>query len=350
MAVVERGDRRLLPIGGRPEQDRRSRWKTGLLVGIALIGIAFALRATASDATGQLLGIAARDAVTLAISVVIESLPFVFLGIGLSIVVQVWLPPQLLLRRLPRDPLLRRAVLSLLGVLLPVCECGNLPLARGLMSRGLSVSDSMTFLLAAPILNPVTIITTYQAFGWADGILASRILGGFVVANLIGWLYSRNPAPDAMLTDRFQRACAANRANPRSGDRVRRSVRLFADETSAMLPALFVGSAIAGLIQVAVSRDLLVTLGGNPVWSVFALMLLAFVVALCSSVDAFFILALGSAFTPGAVIAFLLFGPMIDIRMLAMLRTTFTTRALVQLTALVALLVAAIGLGVNLLA
>ncbi|BDI24052.1 hypothetical protein L3i23_28280 [Herbiconiux sp. L3-i23] len=140
------------------------------------------------------------------------------------------------------------------------------------------------------------------------------------------------------------------RATPKSGDRVRRSVRLFADETSAMLPALFVGSAIAGIIQVAVSRDLLVTLGGNPVWSVFALMLLAFVVALCSNVDAFFILALGSAFTPGAVIAFLLFGPMIDIKMLAMMRTTFTTRTLVQLTALVALLVAAIGLGVNLLA
>jgi uncharacterized protein len=317
---------------------------------VLAFALAMALRATAPESTGELLGVAARDAVTLAISVVIESLPFVFLGIVLSIVVQVWLPPQLLLRRLPRNPVLRRAALSLLGVLLPVCECGNLPLARGLMSRGLSVSDSMTFLLAAPILNPVTIITTYQAFGWSDGILASRIVGGFVVANLIGWLYSRNPRPESMLTRQFQDVCAVERATPKSGDRVRRSVRLFADETSAMLPALFVGSAIAGIIQVAVSRDLLVTLGGNPVWSVFALMLLAFVVALCSNVDAFFILALGSAFTPGAVIAFLLFGPMIDIKMLAMMRTTFTTRTLVQLTALVALLVAAIGLGVNLLA
>lgn len=166
--------------------------------------LAMALRATAPESTGELLGVAARDAVTLAISVIIESLPFVFLGIVLSIVVQVWLPPQLLLRRLPRNPVLRRATLSLLGVLLPVCECGNLPLARGLMSRGLSVSDSMTFLLAAPILNPVTIITTYQAFGWSDGILASRILGGFVVANLIGWLYSRNPRPESMLTRQFQ--------------------------------------------------------------------------------------------------------------------------------------------------
>jgi uncharacterized membrane protein YraQ (UPF0718 family) len=329
---------------------RRGRGRRGLLVGLALLAAVLLIRATAPGDIGGLLSVAARDATTLAISVVLESLPFVFLGILLSIIVQVWLPPQLLLRRLPRNAALRRAVLSLLGILLPVCECGNLPLARGLMSRGLSVSDSMTFLLAAPILNPVTVITTYQAFGWSDGILVSRVLGGFAIANLIGWLYSRHPRPDTMLTARFQEVCAAERRAPLSGDRFRRSVALFADETSAMLPALFIGSAIAGIIQVGVSRELLISLGGNPVWSVFALMLLAFVVALCSNVDAFFVLALGSSFTPGAVIAFLLFGPMIDIKMLAMMRTTFTARALVQLTALVALLVLVIGLSVNLLA
>ena len=105
---------------------------------------------------------------------------------------------------------------------------------------------------------------------------------------------------------------------------------------------------MAGFIQVAVSRDLLLTLGQNPVWSVLALMGLAFVIAICSTVDAFFVLSLGSMFTPGAVVAFLVFGPMIDIKMLALLRTTFTAAALVLLTAVVALLTAVLGLGVNL--
>ncbi|KRE21923.1 permease [Agromyces sp. Soil535] len=290
-----------------------------------------------------------RDFFTLSISVVIESLPFVFLGILLSIVVQVWLPDGFLLRHLPKNAVARRVTISLLGVLLPVCECGNVPLARGLILRGLTVGESMTFLLAAPILNPVTIITTYQAFGWSDGILVSRILGGFVIANLVGWIYSRHPSPMNLLTPRFQASCA-HAHDEVHAPRVRRTVDMFAKETGAMLPALFVGSAVAGLIQVAVSRDVLITLGQNPVLSVFALMALAFVIAICSNVDAFFILAFGSTFMPGAIVAFLVFGPMIDVKMLALMRTTFTARTLLQLTLIVGLASAALGLGVNALA
>jgi len=202
------------------------------------------------------IGPAVGDAITLAISVIVESLPFVFLGIALSIGVQLWLPPDFLLRRLPQNPVLRRLVLSVLGVLLPVCECGNVPLARGFMLRGLTVSDSMTFLLAAPILNPVTIITTYQAFGWTDGILVSRILGGFVIANFVGWLFSRNPDQPRMLTPTFQEACSVDHLDHDEGGRVRRSAVLFAQESSAMLPALFIGAAIAGTIQVAIRQAL----------------------------------------------------------------------------------------------
>jgi uncharacterized protein len=283
------------------------------------------------------------------LSVVIESLPFVFLGIGLAVVVQVWVPETWLLRILPRNPVLRRSALSLLGVLLPVCECGNVPLSRGLIMRGLTIPEAMTFLVAAPIVNPVTIITTYQAFGWDDGILVARIVGGFVIANLVGWLFSRHPSPDALITRSFSAACSrARHHDDEHGGRWRRSVDAFATETTAMLPALLVGSAIAGAIQVGVSRDLLVTLGSNPVWSVFVLMLLAFVISVCANVDAFFILAFGSTFLPGAIVAFLLFGPVIDIKMLALLRTTFTVRTLALLTLVVGLASATIGLAMNL--
>ena len=97
--------------------------------------------------------------------------------------------------------------MSLLGMFIPVCECGNVPFARGLLMRGFSVPDTLTFLIAAPIVNPIVIITTHQAFGWSDGILVARIVGGYLIANLIGWLYSRHPDPDALLTDRFRDAC-----------------------------------------------------------------------------------------------------------------------------------------------
>lgn len=319
----------------------------GLAVGLALVALFVVVRVLAPPASATFgLPDAARDFATLSISVVVESLPFVFLGIVLSIAVQVWLPEGMLLRRLPRSPVLRRLVLSFLGMLLPVCECGNVPLARGLVVNGLTVAESMTFLFAAPILNPVTIVTTAQAFGWDSGILASRVLGGFFIANLVGWIYSRHPRPQDLLTTRFQETCSlADRHGP--AGRVQRSVRMFSQETRAMMPALFIGAGMAGLIQVAVSREVLVTLGGNPVWSVLALMLLAFVVAICSNVDAFFILSFGATFMPGGIVAFLVFGPMIDVKMLALMRTTFTAKTLLQLSLLVALCAAVLGLAVN---
>ena len=96
---------------------------------------------------------------------------------------------------MPRRAWARRAVLSLLGMVVPVCECGNVPFARGLLMRGFTVPETLTFLIAAPIVNPIVIITTHQAFGFSDGILIARLLGGYAIANLIGWLYSRHPDP-----------------------------------------------------------------------------------------------------------------------------------------------------------
>lgn len=340
-----------LHVHDRPAATRR-RWSPRTLIaGAVLVGGLVSIRVLAPSTGGIELAKLVQDFVTLAISVVVESLPFVFLGIGISVLVQIWVPSWVLLRILPRTPALRRLVLSLLGVLLPVCECGNVPLSRGFIIRGVSVPETMTFLVAAPIINPVTIITTYQAFGFDDGILVARVLGGLAIANLVGWLFSRHPDPDALLTRRFAATCSIAHEREQAaagGGRWRRSIASFAEETTDLLPVLFLGAGIAALIQVAVSRDLLLTLGQNPVWSVFALMLLAFVVALCSNVDAFFILAFGSTFTPGAIVAFLVFGPVIDVKMLALLRTTFTTRALALLALVIGLATAALGLGMNL--
>lgn len=329
-----------------------NRSRTFALAGIAALTLvaAISLRAI-TDRAGDALALPAAlaDFVALSLSVFIESLPFVFLGILLSTVVQVWVPQSIIDRVLPRRPALRRAVLSVTGVLLPVCECGNVPLARGLMMRGFTVSEAATFLPAAPVLNPVTIITTYHAFGWSDGILAARIVGGFVIANLAGWLLSRSADQSALLTDGFRAHCE-HQHDRHPDSRMQRSLVGIAEETSALMPALIIGSALAGAIQVGAPRDLLVALGSHPLWSVLALMLLAFIIAICSSVDAFFILSLSATFLPGSIVAFLLFGAMMDVKMLALLRTTFTARALALLTGLVALCCLVIGWGLNLVA
>ncbi|SLK09194.1 permease [Arthrobacter sp. P2b] len=321
--------------------------RLNILLALAIVALlGFAVRSLAPGAFAGLEG-AARDFFTLSISVVIESLPFVFLGILVSVLVQVWLPPDVLYRRLPANPVLRRLVLSFLGMLMPVCECGNVPMARGLMMKGLSVGESMTFLFAAPILNPVTIITTHQAFGWDNGILAGRLAGGLLIANLVGWLYSRR-GPAGVLKPSFEEACAVEVSRHESGGKVRRSLQLFSRESNAMMPALFAGSALAGLIQVAVPREVLVRLGSDPVWSVLALMALAFIISICSTVDAFFILSFGATFLPGSIVAFLVLGPMLDVKMLALLRTTFTAGTLLRLVLLIGTCSAVLGVVMNL--
>jgi uncharacterized membrane protein YraQ (UPF0718 family) len=343
----------------RPRVARRAQ-RIGLLAAAGGLAAVFVVRALTGDIALVDLPNAAQDLVTLTVSVMIESLGFVVLGILISILVQVWVPDRWIVRVLPRNAAARRVVISVLGVLLPVCECGNVPLSRGLIAKGFSVPEAMTFLVAAPIVNPVTILTTYQVFGFDDGILVSRVVGGFLIANLVGWLFSQHPAPGKLLTEKFAAECALPAAgdhdhdhdhgHDHGGSRWQESRDLFAREAAAVMPALVIGSFIAGLVQVAVPRSVLVTLGSNPVWSVLALMALAFVISICSNIDAFFILPFASTFMPGGVVAFLLFGPIIDIKMLAMMRTTFTTTILVQITTVVALTSATIGFMVNYLA
>lgn len=289
----------------------------------------------------------AQDGLTLALSVLIESLPFVVLGVVLSIVVQVWVPPGAIERWMPRAPWARRAVLSLLGMFIPVCECGNVPFARGLLMRGFGVSDTLTFLVAAPIVNPIVIISTHAAFGFSDGILVARLIGGYLVANLIGWLNSRHPDPDKLLTERFLETCEI--VVQERGGRGRRSLAQFVVELRSVMPALIIGSMIAGAVQVLIPRSALLAIGSDPALSIAAMMLLAVVVSLCSNVDAFFALSFASTFTPGSLVAFLLVGPIVDLKMYALLRTTFTTRVLVGLTAVVVLSAFALGTVVNLL-
>lgn len=327
---------------------RSARTLVALSIGAAVVAALFAIDAFAPALFPASLPTRAQDGLTLAISVLIESLPFVILGVVLSIVVQVWVPPGVIERWMPRRAWARRAVLSLLGMIVPVCECGNVPFARGLLMRGFSVPETMTFLIAAPIVNPIVIITTHQAFGFSDGILIARLVGGYLIANLIGWLYSRHPSPDALLTERFRDTCELVVHEP--GGRGRRTLAQFVIELRAVMPALVIGSALAGAVQVLVPRETLVAIGSNPALSIVAMMALAMVVAICSNVDAFFALSFASTFTPGAIVAFLLVGPLVDVKMIALMRTTFTTRTIAGIVVVVLVSAFAIGTAVNLLA
>jgi uncharacterized protein len=242
-----------------------------------------------------------------------------------------------------------------------VCECGNIPVVRKLMQKGFGVSQSITFLLAAPIVNPVVWITTAEAFNLDRNIAWLRLGLGLVIAVSIGLLFSLKKDPaKSWLTPNFATSCehhshnhdshnhALSHTHPHNHQsKMDRAFQIFHLEAFEVTKMLLFGALLAASIQSFIPRQSIIAIGQNPVLSVICMLFLAFVVSMCSNVDAFFALSLSSTFTLGAIMTFLVFGPMIDIKVLAMIRQTFKPSFIFQLVLIVALFSLIAGFGTN---
>lgn len=279
------------------------------------------------------------DVITVFISIIVEATPFLLIGTLIAVLVQKYNLFNRLIHRLPSNLFLRRISISLLGVALPVCECGNVPLARSLMRRGLSVSEATTFLLAAPILNPVTFIATKEAFRSAPWMLPARMLGGFFTALLIGEVIGR--IKGGALRSDFISTCKKSNLQK---ERYKKFTIQFAEEFLGMFKLLAMGGAIASLTQLIINQNTFSDISNNYIVGVGIMLVVGFIISICSSVDAFFALGYAGTFRYGALLAFLIAGPMVDIKLLAMLKNTYAQKALYVLVASVATLSLIIGL------
>jgi uncharacterized membrane protein YraQ (UPF0718 family) len=282
-------------------------------------------------------------------SVVIESLPFLVLGSLLSAAIQIFISSAVLLKLIPKIPVLRQFSIMAIGFVFPVCECGNVPLSRSLIRKGLDVKDAVMLLIAAPILNPVTLLTTYQAFQGTPILVISRAFGAIACALLVRRFIARYTTGQ-LLTPAFAASCEVtehSHSHETKSSKLNRFSTLFTNELTSLFPALLLGAGIAATLQVAVPRTALLNLASTPVAAIAIMMLLAFVISICSNVDAFFALALAGVFPTGAILAFLILGPIVDIKMLSLMRTTFSRTTIVALCVIVASTTLAISLGVQ---
>ncbi|MEP7104058.1 MAG: permease [Candidatus Dojkabacteria bacterium] len=289
-----------------------------------------------------------NDFLTTFRSILIQSFPFLFIGVAISVVVGLFFKEEWIIKILPKNRFLSHMLISLFGVFMPVCECGNIPVARRLIMKGFTVSQSVTFLLAAPIINPITIWTTYEAFKdiYPDPvIIVSRVLGGFMIANFIGILLSYKTDQFGMLTDKFYKEVCDHK-DEIIKNKFTQGLDIFQREFITVASALVFGSLIASVTSIYF-RDIVLSIGQSPTLSIAAMILFALVVSVCSSVDSFLVITYTSSFTVGSIISYLLFGPMIDIKVLAMLKSTFKTKTLITIALLVTLLSAIAGLFIN---
>ncbi len=327
-----------------------------------------------------------NSAFTLFLSLLVEAIPFLLLGVLFSGLLQFFVDERRLLAILPKNPLLGAFTGSCIGFLFPVCECGNVPVARRLLMQGAPVSVAIGFLLAAPTINPIVFWATWTAFRDQPEIVFLRVGFSLAIATIIGFIFSvqtdlrpllqpgvasaitmRSQSADStpsllqsgtyflgqsakpLITDpsELQAAMMATVSKPMSF-RLRLLLENTVQEMRELGAVLILGSAIAALVQVFVPRDLILSLGQSPITSILAMILLAGVVSICSTVDSFFALSFASTFTSGSLVAFLVFGPMIDLKGVGLMLSIFKPRAIFYLFVLAAQLTFILTLFINL--
>lgn len=294
MAVTTTPGARVAPTAG---------WGPWVLVAPLLVAL------LARGRVGVLGGDDVRLWSTLFVSICIQALPFLVLGVVVSGAIAAFVPPDFVRRLLPRHPLLAVPVAGLAGVGLPGCECGSVPIAGRLIAGGTPAAAALTFLLAAPAINPVVLVSTAVAFPNNPEMVAARFIASFGAAVLVGWWWSRN-----------NRADAAVEVHEHHQHR-RGRLAIFADSASRDLVHaggyLVVGALAAATLQLVVPRSTLESIGGNVVLAIVTMALLAVILSICSEADAFVAAGLPQ-FSLTSRLVFLVVGPMVDLKLVAL--------------------------------
>lgn len=309
---------------------RTRRWPA--LEILATAGIAALLLRPA--VAGAFDGPAAQTWATMFVSLTVQALPFLVLGVLVSGVIAAFVPAGALARLLPRKATLAVPAAGLAGVLVPGCECSSVPVAGRLIAQGAPTPAALAFMLAAPALNPVVLVATAVAFPGRPEVVAARFLASFLIAVIVGLGWSRFGR--AAWTPRLPAAAHVDGIGSLSCDpggagspaippRYRRLAVFSATARHDFGHAggfLVLGAATAATLQAAAPRSVLDSVGGSGVSAVLTLAFLAVVLAVCSEADAFVAASLVQ-FSPTARLAFMVVGPAVDVKLIALQFGTF---------------------------
>jgi uncharacterized protein len=256
---------------------------------------------------------------TVFVAIVVQALPFLALGTAISGAISAFVSPAMLRMVIPAHPGLAVPAAGALGMLLPGCECASVPVARRLIATGVAPAAALTFMLAAPAINPVVLVATAIAFPGRPIVVLARLIASMATAVLVGWIW---------LSRGDHRALSHLVAQE---GRDRRSGRwtTFVDEMRSDLVQsggyLVIGAGMASILNVVIPQSELGFVAGIPMISVVFLAIIAVIIAVCSEADAFIASSL-TQFSMTARLAFMVVGPAIDLKLFAMQTGSFGGR------------------------
>ena len=301
-----------------PSQPSSRRRRRVTLPSLELLAIGLVLAAVLRPA---LAGVFDRPVLqtwsTIFVSITVQALPFLVMGVTVSGAIAALIPPGWLAAHLPRRQSLAVPVAGLAGAALPGCECGSVPIAGRLTASGASPAAAFAFMLAAPAINPVVLVATAVAFPGRPEMVAARFGASLLTAVIVGLLWGR-----------FGRDALIDRARSRVVEGSTRWQSFTATAGHDFLHAggwLVVGGLTAATLQVLVPRTVLDAVAGNEWLAIPALAVLAFVLAICSEADAFVATGLNQ-FSMTSRLVFLVVGPAVDLKLVALQAGTFGRR------------------------
>jgi uncharacterized membrane protein YraQ (UPF0718 family) len=254
---------------------------------------------------------------TIFVAISIQAFPFLVLGVIVSGAIAAYVPPAALAQLLPGRPALSVPVAAMCGVALPGCECGSVPIAGRLVSRGVPTPAALTFLLAAPAINPVVLVATAVAFPGQPEVVLARFLASFLAACVVGFVW--------IFKGRDEWVAKARRNEHEEGSRFGTFVETAHHDFLHAGGFLVIGAATAASLQTMVPRSILDSIAGRGLLGVLALAGLAVILAVCSEADAFVAASL-TQFSMTAKLAFMVVGPMVDVKLIALQTGTFGRR------------------------
>ncbi|MEU9149006.1 permease [Streptomyces sp. NPDC048417] len=247
-------------------------------------------------------------------AVAVQGVPFLLLGTVVSAAIGAFVPERVFTRLLPRNQALAVPVAGAAGVVLPGCECASVPVAGSLMRRGVAPAAALAFLLSAPAINPVVLVATSIAFPGRPEMVLARLLASLGTAVVMGWLWAR------FGRDEWLRPPRTSQGSHATGPRA--FVTGLQHDFLHAGGFLVLGAAAAATFNIAVPRSVLDVFTGSAWTAVPLLAVLAVVLCVCSEADAFVAASL-SAFPATARLAFMVVGPMVDLKLIALQAGTF---------------------------
>ncbi|MFZ5989931.1 MAG: permease [Bacillota bacterium] len=270
-------------------------------------------------------------------SILMQAFPFMFVGVFISSILQVFVSEDTITKVFPKNKFIAFLISIVAGVFLPVCDCAIVPIAGRLVKKGVPLYCAVTFMLAAPVVDPVVVASTFYAFPGSPQIAVYRVVIGIVIAAAVGITLLLFGEEGNVLLNNVNSSlcncgyCSSNNRNKRIKDRIGMIFQHAGAEFFEVGKFLIIGAFLSVIVQTALPREILAGISAEGIGSLLVMMGAAFILSICSTSDAFIARSFSSLFPMSSVMGFMVMGAMIDIKNVLMLLGTFKKRFVVKL-------------------